>query len=127
MWCIKHPLFRKEVNLLERYNVRGELEASFGLCEARHPYPVDDCIFPENIPIFAFGMQEITAKTVIEPLVKRGLTRLVIYTSGCTQALLSAINVAQKYKVREIVVMHYDSIKNDYQPQSIVTTNDVMW
>lgn len=107
--------------------MRGELEASFGLCEARHDYPVKECIFPETIPVFAFARQEIEAKEILEPLCHRGLRRLVVYASGCIPALLSVINVAQKLKIREVVVMHFDSIKGDYQAQHIVTSNDIMW
>lgn len=112
---------------MERYNLRGELEATFGLCENRHNYPVEECIFPENVPVFAFPRQEIDAKEVIEPLARKGLTRLVIYASGCVPALISAINVAQKFKIREIVVMHYDAIKDDYQAQQVVTCNNIMY
>lgn len=108
-----------------KYNVNGEMSASFGLCEGRHDYPVTECIFPEVISTFAFQKLELDAKDVLLPLVQQGLKKLVIYTSGCLSALIAVINVAQQLHIREITVMHYDNYKGDYQAQKIITLNDI--
>ena len=108
-----------------KYNLQGEMSAHFALCEGRHSYPVTDCIFPETVATFAFQKLEIEAREKLRPLSKAGLKKLIIYTSGCLSALLAVINVAQQLKIREITVMHYDSFKNDYQAQKIITINDI--
>lgn len=109
--------------LIKNYN--EEYTAMFGLCENRHDYPVKECLFPESIPVFGFGGQECDAEAVLKPLVEDGLTRLVIYASGCVPALISAINVAQRLKIREVIIMHYDGLRGSYQPQKVYTLNDI--
>lgn len=108
-----------------KYNLNGEMTAEFGLCQGRHDYPVEECIFPETIPTFAFGKLELEAHKVLLPLAQQGLKRLVIYTSGCISALIAVINSAQQLHIREIVVMHHDGILQGYQPQTVTTVNNI--
>lgn len=108
-----------------KYTLDGEMVAEFGLCKDRHDYPVEECIYPNTVAMFAFGRLELDALEVLKPLRQQGLKRLVLYTSGCISAVLAVVNVCARLKIRDVVIMHYDSLNNGYQPQNIVTFNDV--
>ena len=108
-------------------NLIGELVAEFILCEGRHECPVKESIFPSVVPVLAFGKLELEAENILFPLKQQGLKKLVIYVTGCTSALIAVINAAQRLHVRDIVLMHYDSVNNGYQPQHLVTYTDMTW
>lgn len=108
-----------------KYNLLGEMTAEFQLCKDRHPCPVEESLFENTVSIMAFSRLEILALNTLLPLKQQGLTRLVIYTSGCTSALLAAINVAQRLHIRDIEIKHWDRNTNDFQTQHIVTMSDV--
>lgn len=108
-------------------NLAGELQASFVLCEDRHDdCPVEESIFPNTIAVMAFGKLELEAMNKLAPLAREGLKRLTIYTSGCQSALLTVLNVAWKLRIREVTVMHHDSVLGGWQAQHIVTLNDLV-
>lgn len=105
----------------------GELEASFQLCENRHDEcPVTESIFPNTVAVMAFPKLELLVSMKLEPLVQEGLTRLIIYTSGCQSALVAVLNVAWKLKIREVVIMHKDNAIGGWQAQRVVTLNDLV-
>lgn len=97
-------------------------EIIFGLCEGRHNMPVKNYIFGTEIEdVHDYnGMME-TARNVIEShcgkpiILNHGGSmsifrneRLVIYATGLTSALLSAINAGYSLGFSDIVVMHYN-------------------
>ena len=103
----------------------GELIAEFGLCENRHDYPVDDCIFPEVIQRMNFARLELTATSVLKPLVDKGIKSLVIYASGCTEALLAVYSAALKLHIANFTVMHYDPVYGSYAAQTLAAYNNL--
>lgn len=108
------------------YNLLGEMEGRFVLCEDRHDdAPVKESIFPNTIAVMAFGKLELEATNKLQPLVEQGLKRLIIYTSGCQSALVSVLNVAWKLRIREVQVMHHDTVMGGWQAQHITTLNDL--
>lgn len=109
-----------------KYNLMNEMEAHFVLCEGRHDgAPTTDSIYPNTVPVMAFGKLELEAQKKLEPLVKDGLKRLFIYASGCQPALTAVLSTAWKLKVREVYVMHHDNALNGWQAQKINTLNDL--
>ena len=62
----------------------GELVAEFGLCKDRHEYPVDDCIYPETVQRMNFARLELTATSVLKPLVDQGSERTPASIGGGT-------------------------------------------
>ena len=113
-------------------------EIIVGLCESRHPLPVEEYIFPESVnPIDFDGMY----KTVEEFLLTRvgirqgfssplnsndytdircflGERRLVGYVTGLTAATAAVIR-ACAYNGVELTLMHYDRESGQYVPQRI--------
>lgn len=107
-------------------NLAGEPVAEFGLCKGRHEYPVKECIFPETVQRMNFTRLELTATDVLKPLVDEGVKTLVIYVSGCKEALLAAYSAALKLHFRNITVMHYDKVYNQYTAQELAAFNNIM-
>ena len=88
-----------------------------GLCEGRHPLPVNEYVFGSIIedPTDVNGLEEV-AEEFFRNLIPNCLIEL--YVTGLSVALIAAINAASKYiNVRNIVLMHYDSKTNTYYPQ----------
>lgn len=88
-----------------------------GLCEGRHPLPVNEYVFGSVIedPTDVDGLEEI-AEEFFRNLIPDCL--LELYVTGLSVALIAAINVASKYiNIKNIVLMHYDSKTNTYYPQ----------
>ena len=107
-------------------NLAGEPVAEYGLCEGRHEYPVKDCIYPETVQRMNFARLEMTATDVLKPLAEQGVKALVIYVSGCKEAILAAYSAALKLHFKNITVMHYDKLYNQYTPQELAAFNNIM-
>lgn len=101
----------------------GELVAEFGLCKDRHEYPVDDCIYPETVQRMNFARLELTATSVLKPLIDQGIKSVVVYASGCTEAILAVYSAALKLHVNNFTVMHYDPIYENYAAQPLAAYN----
>ena len=110
-----------------KQNLAGALVAAFALCENRHSAPVEEAIFPHTIPLMQFGKLELLAHDKLDPLVQKGLVRLVVYTSGCMQAAIALLNVCNELHIREVVFMHYDSVSNGYHKQNVTTYASLCW
>jgi hypothetical protein len=109
-----------------RYNAAGEMVAEMILCQGRHECPCkDDGIFENEVAPMAFPKLELEAINKLKPLKLQGLKRLVIYTTGCTTALIAAINAATKLHIRDVILMHYDPRNDGYQEQKVATYADV--
>lgn len=104
-------------------NLAGDMVGEFGLCENRHDYPVKECIFPETIHRMNFARLELTAESVLKPLVKQGLKALIIYASGCTEAILAVYSAALKLHIESFTVMHYDPLYGNYAAQPLTAFN----
>lgn len=88
-----------------------------GLCEGRHPLPVNEYVFGAVIedPTDVDGLEEV-AEEFFRNLIPDCL--LELYVTGLSVALIAAINAASKYiNIKNIVLMHYDSKTNTYYPQ----------
>ena len=103
----------------------GELVAEFGLCENRHEYPVKECIFPEVIQRMNFPRLEMTATAVLKPLVDPGIKSIVIYASGCTEAMLAVYSAALRLHVSNFTVMHYDAVYETYVAQQLAAFSNL--
>lgn len=107
-------------------NLLGENIAIFAMCEGRHDCPIDDAIFPNAVPVMAFGKLELMAENKLKPIVdEHKITKLVVYVSGCTPAIIAIINTCLKLKIRELTLMHFDSISVGFQPQKVVMLPDL--
>lgn len=109
----KEKLQKKEKNA----KVLDKPIYKIGLCEGRHPLPVNEYVFGSVIedPTDVDGLEE-TAEEFFRNLIPNCL--LELYVTGLSVALIAAINAASKYiNVRNIVLMHYDSKTNTYYPQ----------
>lgn len=106
-----------------RKTLSGELVAKFGLCKDRHEYPVNDCIYPETVQRMNFARLELTATSVLKPLVEQGIKSVVVYASGCTEAILAVYSAALKLHVNSFTVMHYDPIYENYAAQPLAAYN----
>ena len=102
-----------------RKTLSGELVAEFGLCKDRHEYPVNDCIYPETVQRMNFARLELTATSVLKPLVEQGIKSVVVYASGCTEVYSAAL----KLHVNNFTVMHYDPIYENYAAQPLAAYN----
>lgn len=95
-----------------------------GLCEGRHPLPVNKYVFGSVIedPTDVNGLEEV-AEEFFRNLIPDCL--LELYVTGLSVALIAAINAASIYiNVRNIVLMHYDSKTNTYYPQFLNNLNN---
>ena len=84
----------------------------FTLCRGRHDTPCDDYIF-DHIDfdvVNLFGWLENQAS---QKLGRNDL--LIIYVTGCTPALIAALNCARGYK--NVCLMHYNPTAKRYDPQ----------
>ena len=88
-----------------------------GLCEGRHPLPVDEYVFGQVIdnPMDFAGL-EAHARQRLEAL---GGDKLVIYATGLTAALLAVIKVAKAMGYVKITVMHFDRDTGGYMAQAV--------
>lgn len=89
----------------------------FGLCEARHPMPVEKYIYPNSIsdPTDIKGLE----KTARESLA--GINdndSIIVYVSGLTVALISVLNVCRDRNI-EVILMHFDLKSNSYYEQKV--------
>lgn len=102
-----------------RKTLSGELVAEFGLCKDRHEYPVNDCIYPETVQRMNFARLELTATSVLKPLVEQGIKSVVVYASGCTEAILAVYSAALKLHVNNFT----DPIYENYAAQPLAAYN----
>lgn len=89
----------------------------FGLCEGRHPMPVEAYIFPNSIadPTDTAGLEE-EARVSLADIDEK--IHLFIYVSGLTVALISALNVCREKNI-SVTLMHYDTKSNNYYAQAV--------
>jgi hypothetical protein len=85
-----------------------------GLCEGRHPIPgVTEYIFGNQLnPLDLAGM-DATCQAVLE-----GCTRLDLYVTGLTVALVAVINYCHQNKVA-LTLWHFNRESGDYYPQPV--------
>ena len=89
----------------------------FGLCEARHPMPVEKYIFPNSIadPTDVEGLERTARESLAG--IDDG-DSIVIYVSGLTVALISVLNVCRDRNI-EVTLMHFDIKSNNYYEQKV--------
>lgn len=110
---IKDILKKKE----RRAEIYDKPIYKIGLCEGRHPLPVNEYVFGSVIedPTDVDGLEEV-AEEFFKNLIPDCL--LELYVTGLSVALIAAINAASIYiNIKNIVLMHYDSKTNTYYPQ----------
>ena len=89
------------------------MEATYCLCAGRHKTPVQKSIFANSLdPLDINGMEEIAAKKLA------GVTKLTLYVTGLTVALISVVNVCHRYGIT-LTLMHYDLASGQYYSQSV--------
>lgn len=85
-----------------------------GLCEGRHAIPVKDYIFPGTLnPLDYAGMREMA-----ENAIPADCTRLVVYVTGLTCAMLAVVSVCVERGI-SLTAMHYDRESGKYLPQVV--------
>lgn len=112
-------LYPVEVDPKEEYGYAPtSLEIlKIGVCKGRHEMPCDFYIFGSEIkdPTDVKSL-ELEAEASISALVKDSNTRLEIYITGLTVAVIAVLKAAIKYSVN-VVAMHYDIRTNKYYEQ----------
>jgi hypothetical protein len=86
------------------------------LCAARHSIPaaVDGSIFGQEVnPLDLQGQAAIAADSLA------GVTRLDLYVTGLTVALVTVINHCRQSGV-ELTLYHFDRQSGDYYPQPVI-------
>jgi|SRR5690554_1021651 len=114
-----------------------------GICEGRHPLPVNHYIFPQEInPLEVEKLERISTKRLVEIANQEKIeikntsvilgnqvgyhditiavydAKLLVYATGLTVAVLAVVKAA-KHLFKEVVVMHYDRDSNSYYEQKI--------
>ena len=114
-----------------------------GVCEGRHPLPVDYYIFPQEInPLEVEQLEEVSYSKLVEIAnreevvvqnetvvldnqvgyqditVKVFNAKVAIYATGLTVAVLAIVKAA-KTLFAEVAVMHYDKSSDSYYEQKI--------
>ena len=91
-------------------NNTNSMTMTAGLCEGRHPMPVDSYLFPQVVEnpcdpqaLYATADKAIPADTY----------NLILYVSGLTQALTATIRVCQDRCIN-LTLMHYDRDRDEY-------------
>ena len=88
-----------------------------GLCAGRHDLPVSDFIFNEIAdPKDVDSLCDIAWNAIPEDCDK-----LVLYITGLTVAFGAVVNVCARRAIA-LTAMHYDRIKEEYDPQVIFRT-----
>lgn len=110
-----------------------------GLCRNRHPLPVEEYIFEQEInPLDFNAMHDTALKFVLDHcnIIECGQwsapnqtdwtdvsalvgDELIVYATGLTAALCAVINVCQAHGV-PLTVMHYDRVSGEYLPQKVL-------
>ncbi len=105
----------RDVKWKPAVSVAGSAEHSFTLCEARHYGLPEDVIFEEicNEHVMDFSWQECVAE---EKLKSYAGKHIRVYITGLTQAFVSVLNVADRYRI-SITCMHYNYATESYFPQ----------
>lgn len=115
-------LYPVEVDPKEEYGyIPASLEVlKIGVCKGRHEMPCDFYIFGSEIkdPTDVKSL-ELEAEASISALVKDSNTRLEIYITGLTVAVIAVLKTAIKYSVN-VVAMHYDTRTGKYYEQKIL-------
>lgn len=81
----------------------------YGLIKGRHSLPVNNYIFNDNEVTFgpsSFKTMEQNAEVAL--LSKKESNNIIIYVTGCSQALIAAINAAKNVGYNQIVLKHFD-------------------
>lgn len=114
-----------------------------GVCEGRHPLPVNYYIFPQEInPLEVEELETTSSFRLIEIAIQEGLevihtsiilnnqvgyndimvrvfdAELHIYATGLTVAVLAVVKAAKKL-FKSVVVMHYDRDSGNYYEQKM--------
>ena len=84
--------------------MNNNMTMTAGLCEGRHPMPVDSYLFPQVVedPTDLKALYDTADKAI-----PSGTSNLILYVSGLTQALTAAIKVCQDRAI-SLTLMHYD-------------------
>ena len=92
---------------------------SAGLCEGRHPLPVDMYIFGHEIadPTDVCSLYEAAYAAIPEDI-----THIDLYATGLTVATLAVVQVCSDREI-SLTVMHYDLKSGTYYPQ-IISSED---
>lgn len=89
---------------------------SMELCKGRHSTPATDgAIFETEVNPLGVVVLESQAK---ERLVNLNITRLHLYVTGLTVALIAVLNVARELGV-EVILWHFDSENCKYYCQEV--------
>lgn len=81
----------------------------YGLIKGRHSLPVNNYIFDDKY--IAFGpssFKTMEQNAIVSLLPKKESNNIIIYVTGCSQALIAAINAAKDVGYEQIVLKHHD-------------------
>lgn len=90
--------------------------ASMELCKARHNTPATDgAIFETEVNPLDVPTLETQARECLENL---NITKLNLYVTGLTVALIAVLNVARELNIK-VTLWHYNRETNDYYYQEV--------
>lgn len=81
----------------------------YGLIKCRHNLPVNNYIFNDNNVRFGPGsFKTMEQNASVSLLHKKESNNIIIYVTGCSQALIAAINAAKDVGYSQIALKHFD-------------------
>ena len=81
----------------------------YGLIKGRHNLPVNNYIFDDNDVTFGPGsFKTMEQNATVALLPKKESNNIIIYVTGCSQALIAAINAAKDVGYSQIILKHFD-------------------
>lgn len=96
--------------------MKNEKVYIFGLCFNRHRAPVKEGIFPTNVPYHHnFEWYEEYA----ESRIPKDCTRLAVYVTGLTVAMLGVVAACKKRGIR-LTAYHYSESSGRYKKQEVL-------
>lgn len=90
--------------------------ASMELCKGRHSTPATDgAIFETEVNPLDVSVLELEAKDKLESL---NITRLHLYVTGLTVALIAVLNASRELGI-EVILWHFDRGSDKYYCQEV--------
>ena len=88
-----------------------------GLCAKRHPYPVEDCIFPQWID-HDLTMDQL--ERMADKKIPEDCSRLAVYVSGIMVGILAVVAACSKRNI-SVTAYVYDPRKKKYNRQEVLS------
>lgn len=86
-----------------------------GLCEGRHSWPVKEGIFPKVVE----HINEVDLENIAEQRIPKDCTRVAVYVSGLTIAMLAVVKVCARRGIG-LTAYHYNPGSGVFSRQDVL-------